>query len=62
MGQSQTLGRYSWVKTTSTHRKWLEVLAVYMSAADVCLQSVLKVCSADQSTRGPPDYCLSFMM
>lgn len=54
MGQGQTLRRYSWAKTSSTHRKWLEVLAVYRSVANVCLQSVLKVCSADQSTWGPP--------
>lgn len=62
VGQSQTLRRYSWAKTSSTHRKWLEVLALYRSVANVCLRSALKVCSADQTTRGPTDYCLPFMM
>jgi hypothetical protein len=47
MGQSQTLRRYYWVKTSSTPRKWLEVHAIYRPVADDCLQKVLKVCYAD---------------
>jgi len=42
--------------------KCLEFLAIYRSVSDVCLQSVLKVCFADQSTRGLTDYCLPFMI